>query len=232
MNLNYYDKYNKYQNKLHGGMGFFSKKSTPIPNPPQMIIPDTSSLTLIDTNEFKYEELSVKIEKYKGNVFVPGDSGNGAYWQSAPDSVVETKNSFIYILVDDKYVLFLNHQCHSEIVNKSYLSKIPLNTLEKLKIYICELSKKEEKQEKIKNEQDILKSKLELFDSNPRNDPIVKTEIDKITQNIEKNQKICNELPTLIANKDENINKFVRSVRGQIIAASDSRIEWINKYGF
>ena len=234
MNLNYYDKYNKYQNKLHGGMGFFSKKPTPIPIPipPQMIIPDTTSLTLIDTNEFKYDELSVKIEKYKGRVFVPGDNGNGAYWQAIPDRVQDIKKYIVYILVDDKYVLFLNHQCHSEIENKYYLSKIPLNTLEKLKTYICELSKKEEKQDKIKNEQDNLKSKLELFDSNPRNDPIVKTEIDKITQNIEKNQKICNELPTIIANKDENINKFVRSIREQMIAASDTRIEHINKYGF
>jgi hypothetical protein len=232
MNLNYYDKYNKYQNKLHGGMGFFSKKSTPIPIPPQMIIPDTSSLTLIDTNEFKYDELSVKIEKYKGKVFVKGSDGNGAYWQATPDSIEDVEKIFIYILVDDKYVLFLNHECYSEIINRSYLSKIPLDTLEKLKIYICELNKNEQKQNKIKNEQDLLKNKLELFDSNPRNDPIVKTEIDKITQNIEKNQKICDELPTIIANKDANINKFIGSLREKIITDSDSVIERINKYSY
>jgi hypothetical protein len=220
----YANKLRKYQNKLQGGMSFFSK-SKPIPKPTQIITPDTSSLILIDTKEFKYEELSVKIEKYKGKIFVKGDDGNGAYWQAVPDRVQDIEQFFVYILVDDKYVLFLNHQCYSEIINRYYFSKISLDTLEKLKVYICELNKKEEKQNKIKNEQDKLKSKLEIFDSNPKNNVNVKTEIDKITKNID-------ELPIIIANKDANINKLIGSLREKIITDSDSIIERINKYGY
>jgi len=225
-------KKDKYKNKLNGGMfKLFSKKPEEI-KIPTLVLPDTSSLTLIDTKEFKYEGLSVKIEKYKGNVFVKGDDGNGAYWQASPDRYQDTEKFFAYILIDDKYVLFLIHQCYSEIINKYYLSKIPLDTLQKLKVYICELDKKEEKENKIKSVRDKLKNELEIFDSNPRNDPKVKTEIDKITKNIEDNQKICNELPTLIANKDAIINKFIVSLREKIITDSDSIIERINNYNY
>ena len=226
----YVNKLRKYQNKLNGGMfKMFSKKPEDIKIPTR-ILPDTNSLTLIDTNEFKYEELSVKIEKYKGKIFVKGDNGNGAYWQAIPDSVQDIQQFFVYILVDDKYVLFLNHQCYSDMINMYYLSKIPVDTLQKLKVHICELSKKNEKENKIKSVRDKLKNELEIFDSNPRNDPKVKTEIDKITKNIEDNQKICNELPMIIANKDANINKFIGSLREKIITDSDSTIERINKY--
>jgi len=226
---NYY-KLSKYQNKLNGGMfNIFSKKQEE-KKIPSLVLPDTSSLTLIDTKEFKYEELSVKIEKYKGTIFIKGDDGNGAYWQATSDRYNDITKFFVYILVDDKYILFLNDQCYSTIINIYYLSKIPLDKLEKLKVYICELYKKEEKENKIKIVNDKLKNELEIFDSNPRNDPKVKIEIDKITKNIDDNQKICNELPTIIANKDTNINKFIVSLREKIIADSESTIERINKY--
>ena len=228
----YANKLYKYQYKLNGGMfKIFSKKPEDIKIPTR-ILPDIGSLTLIDTNEFKYEELSVKIEKYKGKVFVKGDDGNGAYWQATADSVQDIEKFFVYILVDDKYVLFLNHQCYSDIINMDYLSKIPIDTLQKLKVYICELYKKNEKENKIKSVKDKLKNELEIFDSNPRNDPKVKTEIDKITKNIDDTQKICNELPKIIANKDTNINQIIVSLREKMITDSDSTIERINKYSY
>ena len=43
---------------------------------------------------------------------------------------------------------------------------------------------------------------------------------------------MCNELPSVIANKDDNIHQIITSLREKIITDSDSIIDRINTYGY
>jgi hypothetical protein len=215
---NYYNKYIKYQNKnelieQNGGFNLFSKKVKP-----EIINPDIGSLPLLETKEFKFSDLSVKIEKYGANVFVKGHIDyNGSMPEKINDSNNFVVKTFTYILVNDKYILLLNYPCYSNILNQHYFSDISLDTLKKLRDHVCTLEETEAIQKRNKEKEEKLIKNLEIFDSNPKNDSQIITKISQLDEYITKTQKTCNELKNTISNKDNIIDGYIKERRANIV---------------